>query len=719
MSTGPRLFVTLWFSLAIGSGAAFAQAKPPVKPKPDPWKRAHETWERYLPWEALGARVMGAEALANTRDPRALPLLEARYHSPKRPHPKLERYLLASALARFAEGTHGRQAAKGWLDKVKGGDPWLAYNAYQVMAAQGGSAEVAALAREERGSLLLRAAAIEALGRHGEPVICAQLTAELLAKKRLSRDRLAERVLIGACASAVLKLARRAPREVYAPAVESLIERLARKRTPQRITDLLTRHLAKLFGVDPEGATPDLWRLRLAQAPGEKEKEGAQQTRGTRTRKAAAKTQFMGITSEGQRVVYLIDMSDSMLLPLTSEEKETLRRPVTGGTSRERKRRRRKQIRWDRVHTRFDVVREFLRLSLRGLSRRMSYAVIGFGSRAQALGTTPKMTPAQPKYLAATLAELDKIKAGGTTATRKHGSLRGMTNLHAALRLGFQLTASGVLRSNDEHVHPEAFAGGCDTIFLLSDGTPTLWDYQGRGPLIDRPGYEIKARKYKYRYKDPETGEESEREINQPARTVPPRKVPQSMQGPYQRTQHFRADLERLNLFRKVQINVIGVGEYSKTWLDLVTNAGLGKLRLVGKGQSKEENAKKAAEKRRKKAEEKRKQAKEKQAAGGAEAARKKAEDLERQAKEARKMADEARKKADEAKKGQGGSSPRQGVPSCEGKPAETVRESFVFMSSTRLDHTALSAQREPGALLKTRARRGSPGLPGSWLPPS
>lgn len=654
MRIGPRLFVTLWLSLAFGSGVAFAQGKPPAKPlpKPDPWKRAFETWERYLPWEALGARAMGADAIGRTKDPRALPLLEARYHAPKQPHPQLERYLLASALAHFAGAKEGRAATEAWLDKVKAKDPWFAFNAYRVIAGQGGSENVAAVAREEKGPLLLRAAALEALGRHGDPKTGVELTVELLGKKKIARDRIATRVLVGACASAALHLARRTPRQTHAPAVEALIAHLARKRNPQRVTDLLNRHLAKIFKVDAEGATPDLWRLRLAQTPAEgKGKEEGQKTRGTRTRKAPTKTKFMGISAEGKRVVYLIDMSDSMLLPLSPEEKETLRRPVTGESKRERKRRKRQQIPWDRVHTRFDVVREFLKLSLRSLKRRMSYAVIGFGSRAQALGTTPSMTLASPKNLMATLAELDKIKAGGTSAHRKHGTLRGMTNLHAALRLGFQLTAKGILRSDDEHVHPDAFAGGCDTIFLLSDGTPTQWDFHGRGPLRDVPGYEVKARKYKYKYKDPETGEESEREVNQPARTVPPRKIQQSMQGPYGQTQNFRSDLERLNLFRKVQIHVIGVGEYSKTWLDLVTEAGLGKLRLVGKGQSKEEKAKEAAEAARKEAEKKQAEKKAGGAEAAAEEARKKAEDLERKAQQAKEAAEAARKQAEEARK--------------------------------------------------------------------
>lgn len=655
----PRFVVTLWTlsaGLALSASAAFGQAAPKPRPKPDPWKRAHETWERYLPWEALGARVMGADALGRTKDPRALPILEERYHTPKNPHPKLERYLLASALAHFAQARKGRPAVEAWLDKVGAQDPWFAYNAYRVIAAQGGTSEVLAVAGEEKkGALLLRAAALEALGRHGEKAATAKLLSELWAKKKLGKERLAERVLVGACASATLHLARRASREVYAPAVSAMIDRLARKRNAQRVSDLIERHLGQLFGVDPQGATPDLWRLRLEQTPeagGAKEDEG-QKTRGTRTRKATPKTTFMGLSAEGKRVVYLIDMSDSMLLPLSPEEKETLRRPVTGLSKRERKKRKRMQIPWDRVHTRFDVVREYLKISLRSLNRRMSYAVIGFGSQARALGTTPKMTPAQPKFLLATLAELDKIKAGGTSATRKHGTLRGMTNLHAALRLGFQLTARGVIKTDDEHLHPDAFAGGCDTIFLLSDGTPTQWDFHGRGPLRDVPGYEVKARKYKYKYKDPETGEETEREVNQPARTVPPRKIQQSMQGPYQNQAHFRSDLERLNLFRKVQIHVVGVGEYSKTWLDLVKDAGLGKLRLIGKGQSKEEKAKEAAEAARKKAEAERAK---KAAEGGqqpddaAEAARKKAEDLERQAAEARKKAAELERKAKEAR---------------------------------------------------------------------
>ena len=516
MSTRPRLVVTLWISLALGSSAAFAQAPPQPLPKPDPWKQAHETWERYVPWEALGARAMGAEAIGRTGDPRALPLLEARYHQPKQPYPQLERYLLASALAHFASAKEGREAVEAWLKKVDGKDPWFAFNAYRVIAAQGGTSEVAAVAADERGSLLLRAAALEALGRHGEKAATAKLLHGLLTQKRLGKERIAERVLVGACSSATLHLARRSSPELYGPAVEGMIEHLERKRSPQRVTDLLNRHLGALFGVDAKGATPDSWRIRLAQTPeaGQKDEQEAQPTRGTRTRKAAPKTEFMGLSAEGQRVVYLIDMSDSMLLPLSPEEKETLRRPVTGESKRERKRRKRMQIPWERVHTRFDVVREYLKLSLRSLSRRMSYAVIGFGSRSQTLGTTQKMTPAQPKFLMATLAELDKIKAGGTSATRKHGTLRGMTNLHSALRLGFQLTARGLIQTDDEHVHPDAFNGGCDTIFLLSDGTPTQWDFHGRGPLRDVPGYEIKARKYTYKYKDPETGEETEREVS-------------------------------------------------------------------------------------------------------------------------------------------------------------------------------------------------------------
>jgi hypothetical protein len=212
-----------------------------------------------------------------------------------------------------------------------------------------------------------------------------------------------------------------------------------------------------------------------------------------------------------------------------------------------------------------------------------------------------------------------------------------------------------LIQTDDEHVHPDAFTGGCDTIFLLSDGTPTQWDFHGRGPLRDVPGYEIKARRYKYKYKDPETGEESEREVNQPAQTVPPRKIQQSMQGPYQNQHHFRSDLERLNLFRKVQIHVVGVGEYSKTWLDLVKDAGLGKLRLIGKGQSKEDKAQEAADEARQKAEEARKKAAENPQPAGpakdpADEARQKAEDLERQAKEARQKAAELERKAKEAR---------------------------------------------------------------------
>jgi hypothetical protein len=164
-----------------------------------------------------------------------------------------------------------------------------------------------------------------------------------------------------------------------------------------------------------------------------------------------------------------------------------------------------------------------------------------------------------------------------------HGTLRGQTNLHAAIRLAFALTGRGRVETEDEHQHPEAIRSGCDAIFLLSDGKPTRWDYHGQGPPKDYPAVDIPARKYTY--KDPETGEE--REVDQPARSIPARTVPQSAQGPYATVSFFEQDLRRLNLFRSVEISAVGVGEYEEAWLRRVVDAGLGQLRLIGPGKAK------------------------------------------------------------------------------------------------------------------------------------
>jgi hypothetical protein len=106
-----------------------------------------------------------------------------------------------------------------------------------------------------------------------------------------------------------------------------------------------------------------------------------------------------------------------------------------------------------------------------------------------------------------------------------------------------------------EYVDGDTFLEGCDTIFLLSDGDPS-WD-----------DYEVKDQDYgDGRVGDPETDEEHERT---PELIYP---------GPYANWPKLLEDVERMNLFREVEIHCISIGEVDGGWMNKLVEIGLGSL---------------------------------------------------------------------------------------------------------------------------------------------
>lgn len=521
------------------------------------WDAAHEQFRDYSTWEALGARSRGAQRLAKTLDPRAVDLICARYREPGETHPRQEQLLVAGFLQLFATSPHGAKAVSE-LAEVDG-CAWLDYSAACLQAGQGEHAKLAAVARDLKGDAIQRSVALQALGAHGPAAEVGALLCELLREPKLVKKRTDEALVLAACCEAVLALGRRSEREVWREAALALAGRLG-KRTPKPEAGTIARFLGTLLEVKERYLEPGPWEA-LIRAEGPAKGEA-----GTRTR-----TQFMGLSTTGERVVYVIDLSDSMLLELSDEEREVLR-PLTSTA------RKKNAVNWDHQRTRFDAVRECLKLSLRSLDKRTQFAVVRFGNDAKALEATPRLVPASKRNVAAVCHELDLLTADSSATSPR---LYGRTNVHAGVRLAFQLSARGLIPDGVEHQHPEALKSGCDAIFLLSDGTPTLWDYHGTGPEREYPAYDIPERDYEV--KDPETGKV--REVHQEARHVPARTAKQSMAGPFSDPTVFSMDLRRLNVLRKVEINAIGVGEYSKAWLERITAGGQGQLRLIGDGE--------------------------------------------------------------------------------------------------------------------------------------
>ena len=102
-------------------------------------------------------------------------------------------------------------------------------------------------------------------------------------------------------------------------AAEALIGQLEESRTLARTRLVIARHLARVVGGDDVHFDAGVWRLEM--------KSGRVGAVRPGSRYALPRPTFMGVQGAGRRVAYVIDASDSMLVPLTAAEKRDLRPP--------------------------------------------------------------------------------------------------------------------------------------------------------------------------------------------------------------------------------------------------------------------------------------------------------------------------------------------------------------------------------------------------------
>lgn len=503
---------------------------------PGPWPDgdgdgAWAAFGSWSTWEMLYARAQAFERLARSGHPKSLDQLLARIGRPRAPFAEEERQLLAGAL-RHLRGKVDPGRALDLLDRKE--PAWLRYQVDHLVAAHDGPS--ALLTSAAKRPLRDRALALQAAAHHGDLEVSRNAASALLAEG-LARGVSAvdERLAIGACAEALLVLSRRGAD--VAPAVLALVDALD---TDLEVDTrrLLARYLRELIGGEEAWQASAPWRTHLA---GEAALSPAPGPGATRVRAPV----FMGTRlRSGARVVYVIDLSDSMLTPWTGN----------GG-----------------ARTRLDAVRAQLGQSLTELEPTACFAVVAFGDEAALLASTPKLVRATPRAVQATINELAAMTPGAATTARPHGTLRGETNLHAALRLAFRTTTRGLVAEAEAVEEKVAVDVGADAIFVLSDGEPNRDGFLGRSALVTYPAQPPR----KGGYRDPETGAW----IDHDTPGNPAYDTRYEWYGPYRVLEYFALDLERMNLLRKVEVHAIGIGESDLTWLRACAAAGLGTTR--------------------------------------------------------------------------------------------------------------------------------------------
>jgi hypothetical protein len=138
--------------------------------------------------------------------------------------------------------------------------------------------------------------------------------------------------------------------------------------------------------------------------------------------------------------------------------------------------------------------------------------------------------------------------------------LRGATNMHSGLARAFGLAGKGFVETG-AYVDADALTEGCDTIFLLSDGAPTMDDFY----VLDKDYGEGRA------VLDQETG-------------APGHRTPQMWYpGPYAHDDWIIEDLRRMNAFRRIRVHCIGLGEANMDLLRKLAEIGHGEVFVFGK----------------------------------------------------------------------------------------------------------------------------------------
>lgn len=552
------MFALRWrVALVVAGLAAVCGLSAPLaaqgrNPQNSAFDDARQRYEADVNRPALFIRNRSLERFAAIRDPRVIDIFAQRYRRPEAPADHV-RYLLAAAAAENFDSAEHLTAFNRWAGQHQtDSDAWLWFLVQSLNAKHGQAEKVVNDAKSHRNEVL-RAVSLEALARE-QAATALKLVPEILGN--LPRRGAGRVMLMESCASVLLHARHLLRSDDFRTAAMQVIALLGERQTEDRTKLVIARFLKIVFNVAQASTSPEFWLQLL---------NGAAQQNDPRY--AVPQPSFIGVEATGKRVAFVIDLSDSMLIPLTPGEKDELRGVVTGGPGSAQPGNRPADnpganLPWDSIRNRFDAAREFLKLALQNLSDDMEFTIIVFGTKAEPLKGSTGMLPANRNAIRAMIRELDAYRPGPQAPDRPHGTLMGHTNFHGGLLRAFQTAGRNRLITENEHVDANALLNGCDTIFVLSDGAPSWDDFEA----TDRRDPEDRAG-------DPEAGTMSGQ--------LPPSLI---YYGPYQDSRRLVRDLHRLNLLRKAEIHVVAIGEADLDLCRQVAEAGWGKVRHIGGG---------------------------------------------------------------------------------------------------------------------------------------
>jgi hypothetical protein len=265
--------------------------------------------------------------------------------------------------------------------------------------------------------------------------------------------------------------------------LDSLIDTFAKCRIDEgRLKDLYVRILRKLLKSEMDTDDANAWK-----AAWQAKKTGADSAPGSTV---ADMTQFYGLKTRSTRLVFVLDKTGSMTEPGSEPERPAYKLPTeASGSDKEppadraaREECARIVKRWaaTAAKTRIDVARKELINTLFVLSPKVHFNVIWF--EATPTPWKQELVPASWANKLEAIQATDKVVASGGT------------NIWDALELGFRMIETAQAKTGaspvaiDKKVNYATATNGVDTMFLMSDGRPTV----GRIATTDDVIFELK-----------------------------------------------------------------------------------------------------------------------------------------------------------------------------------------------------------------------------------
>ena len=517
---------------------------------PKPYDEALARYTELMKRKPLRHHYAGRELMAFTRKPEAFAILVEDFKKVKE-YRDMSRYHLATLLGSWFDTPEAAQALRQLrLASPKPPDTWLWVQALRVETKRIGAKDTLAIVGEDK-SVHHQAAAFVALSMCGSDETWDAMfhLATNFPQKESDRS-----LLLGAMSGAVLRNKSKVRSERARPGMTAYINLLAEPVKLDHTSKVqMARHLQIALNGPGLLVQPEPWLLLLQQDAPKRPSGGG--TTVTRPR-------FFGIETEGERFCYVVDLSDSMLQPISPSVKP--KGPVTGPKKKPKgELLDESDLPWHQINTRFDLAREHLKLSLNRLSDDKHFSIVWFGDASGTLPSCPGLIRATKANVAKVCKDLDEIKPGPAQPGKSSlGSLKGSTNMHGGLRRAFALSGKGFVET-DAFVDPGPLTEGCDTIFLLSDGAPSTDDFEAE---------------------DKNYGEDeavTDFETKAKGASTPLGRY----HGPYIFGFTIAADVERMNTFRRVRIHAIGIGEADEGILRRIADIGHGQVYMVGKGE--------------------------------------------------------------------------------------------------------------------------------------